>query len=146
MMLVVPDASVILKWVLQKGEEADSPVALRMLEYFLADRIEIRLPSLWRYEVGNILGMKTPHMASEAMETLLAYEFDEEALHREYCLAVLRLMREVRRISFYDASYHVLALRAKGTYVTADLDYMKKARRKGHIALLSDWSPPTRSH
>lgn len=142
MMIVVPDASVILKWVLQREQEPDSQNAFGLLDAYLAERIDIRLPSIWRYEVGNTLGIRQPSLASEAMDTLLGYQFAEEMLHRDYCLAILRLMRELKGISFYDASYHVLAMRANGIYVTADLAYMKKARRKGSIALLSRWLPP----
>ena len=140
-MLIVPDVSVILKWVLQQEDEPDFQQALGVLRSFLAKQIEVRLPTLWRYEVGNILGIKQPQFAGEAMDTLLAYEFPEEGLHRDYCLAVLEFMREVKRASFYDASYHVLAVRSKGVYLTADRDYERQARRKGHIALLSEWQP-----
>lgn len=145
MMVIVPDASVILKWVLQREDEADFLNAFRILDEYLAETIEIRLPTLWRYEVGNILGMKQPRLAQEAMEALLAYQFEEEVLHREYCLDVLRLMAEIKGISFYDASYHVLAVRGDGTYVTADRRYLARAGRKGHAVLLSQWKPPTRS-
>jgi len=141
-MLIVPDASVILKWVLQREDEPDSQQALALLRAFLAEQIDIRLPTLWRYEVGNILGIRQSQLASEAMDTLLAYEFPEEALHRTYCLAVLAVMNEIKGVSFYDASYHVLAIRSNGVYLTADPDYERRARRKGHIALLSGWHPP----
>jgi predicted nucleic acid-binding protein len=141
-MVVVPDASVILKWVLQREDEPDFRAALRVLHEYLEERIEIRLPTLWRYEVGNILVVKQPGLAIEVMETLLAYQFREETLDRDYCLAVLRFMRDVRGISFYDASYHVLAQRVEGIYLTADHEYAKKTRRMTHIALLSEWNPP----
>lgn len=142
MTVVVPDASVILKWVLQREGEVDFRRAFRLLEDFLAERVEIRLPTLWRYEVGNILGIKQPRLAGEAMDTLLAYRFAEETLDRDYCLAVLRFMLDMRGISFYDASYHVLAQRMNGVYITADQGYVKKTRGAGNIALLSEWSPP----
>ncbi len=143
MMVIVPDASVILKWVLQREGEADFLNAFRILDEYLAETIEIRLPSLWRYEVGNILGVKQPRKAGDAMDVLLAYEFAEEVLHREYCLDVLRLMAEIKGISFYDASYHALALRERGTYVTADERYVARAGKKGHAALLSQWKFPS---
>ncbi len=146
MTVVVPDASVILKWVLQREDEPDFLNALRILDEYLAGAIEIRLPSLWRYEVGNILGLKQPRRAGDAMEALLAYEFEEEALHREYCLDALRLVVEIRGISFYDAAYHALALRRGGIYVTADRRYLARAGKEGHAALLSQWRSPRRGH
>ena len=53
-MIIVPDASVILKWVLEKEDESDYPQALQLQHAFLAQEVEIRLPTLWRYEVGNV--------------------------------------------------------------------------------------------
>jgi predicted nucleic acid-binding protein len=138
-MVVVPDASVILKWVLQKDTEADHGAAFRLLDDYRAEDVDICLPTLWRYEVCNILGLKHPDSADEAMRTLLAYEFREEPLREEYCLAVLRFMKELRRVSFYDAAYHVLAIRLGGAYVTADAEYARQARSKRHLRLLSEW-------
>lgn len=51
-------------------------------------------------------------------------------------------MREVAGVTFYDSAYHVLALRMKGVYLTADHAYEKKAKRKGHVTLLSEWECP----
>lgn len=141
-MVIVPDASVILKWVLEREEEPDCLQALRLLRAYEAESIDVRLPSLWQYEVGNILGIKQPTHAREAMDVLLAYEFPEEPLNRDYCLAVLHLMGEAKGVSFYDAAYHMLAIRFRGTYVTADAQYVKRAMRKGHLALLSEWRVP----
>ena len=139
-MVVVPDASVILKWVLQKEEEPNFLAAFQILEAYQAERIDIRLPSLWRYETSNILVLKQPTFAEEAMKLLLAYDFPEEALHRDYCLAVIDFMKGIKGVSFYDAAYHVLALQVEGTYVTADARYVEKTHRKSHVRLLSKWS------
>jgi len=138
-MIIVPDASVILQWVLQKENEPDFPQALQLQEALLAEAIEVRLPTLWRYEVGNVLGLKQPAMATELMSALLAYDFEEVPLRTEYALAVLEHMHGVQGVTFYDAAYHVLALRTKGMYVTADVSYVKRARRKGHVVLLAEW-------
>lgn len=141
-MIVVPDASVILKWVLQKEKEPDFPQALRLQEVFLAEGIEIRVPTLWRYEIGNVLGLKQPRIATELMSALLAYELEEVPLRTDYALAVLEHMQDVKGVTFYDSAYHVLALRTKGMYLTADTAYVKRAKRKGHVALLADWEGP----
>lgn len=139
-MIVVPDASVILKWVLEKETEPDHAQARELQEALLAERVQIRLPTLWRYEVGNVLGLKQPAMAMELMSALLAYDFDEVPLRTEYALAVLEYMREVKGVTFFDSAYHVLAIRTKGLYLTADAVYLRKAKRKGHVALLSEWA------
>ena len=113
-MIIVPDASVILKWVLEKESEPDYSRAIELQEAFLAEQIEIRLPTLWRYEVGNVLGLKKPAMAGELMSALLAYDFEEVPLGTDYSLAVLDHMEKVKGVTFYDSAYHVLALRTKG--------------------------------
>ncbi len=138
-MIVVPDASVLLKWVLQRDDEADSPAALHLLNVYIEDRIEIHLPTLWRYEAGNVLGRKVPRLASECIRTLLAYDFVEHSLESDYCLETLRFMRGLPAVSFYDASYHVLAIRLHGTFVTADQQYLSHARRRGRVISLLHW-------
>lgn len=141
-MIIVPDASVILKWVLERDNEPDHMQARLLQEALVASAVEVRVPTLWRYEVGNVLGLKQPRMGTDLMSALLAYELDEVPLRGEYCLAVLEHMQEVKGVTFYDSAYHVLALRTKGLYLTADTAYVKRARRKGHVELLSDWEGP----
>jgi len=141
-MIIIPDASVILKWVLEKEDEPDYSRAIELQEALLAEQIEIRLPTLWRYEVGNVLGLKKPAMAGELMSALLAYDFEEVPLGTDYSLAVLDHMEKVKGVTFYDSAYHVLALRTNGLYVTADMVYVKKAKHKGHVALLAQWAAP----
>jgi predicted nucleic acid-binding protein len=141
-MIVVPDASVILKWVLGMEKEPGHVQALRLQEALLGDQVEIQVPTLWRYEVGNVLGLKQPRMAPELMDALLAHEFEEVPLNTEYALDVLGHMRDVSGVTFYDAAYHVLALRSEGLYLTADRAYVKRAKSKGHVALLAEWEGP----
>ena len=138
-MIVVPDASVLLKWVLEKEGEADQEQAVALQEAFLSETIEIRLPTLWRYEVGNVLGLKNPGMAADLMSAILAFEFEEVPLRAEFALAVMDHMRQIKGVTFYDSAYHVLALRTKGVYLTADRAYFNRAKRKGHVELLAEW-------
>ena len=138
-MIIVLDASVILKWVLEKASEPDQVQARWLQDGILTDQVEIKLPALWRFEVGNALGLKQPDLATGLLSALLAYDFEEVHLGKDYAKEVLEHMREVKGVTFYDSAYHVLALRMKGLYLTADKAYVKKAKRKGHVALLSEW-------
>jgi hypothetical protein len=52
------------------------------------------------------------------------------------------LVRELRGTSFYDASYHALAMRSSAVYVTADRDYVERAGRRKDVVLLAGWTPP----
>ena len=141
-MIIVLDASVVLKWVLEKASESDQVQARWLQEAILTDRLEIRLPTLWRFEVGNVLGLKQPKLARELLSVLLAYDFEEVPLGKEYAGEILDHMREVNGVTFYDSAYHVLALRMKGLYLTADNAYVRKSKRKGHVTLLSEWEGP----
>ena len=85
------------------------------------------------------MGLKQPAMAMELMSALLAYDFEEVPLRTDYALAVLEHLAAVKGVTFYDSAYHVLAIRTKGLYLTADKAYVKRATGKGHIALLSEW-------
>ena len=138
---VVPDASVLLKWILRSEHEPDSDRALDLKTAWLADACELVVPSLWVFEVGNILGLKRPATAAPLLQAMLDLGIREEAPHG-YAAAIVRLMRE-HRVTFYDAAYHALAIRHRGTMLTADRAYVKKAARAGHVTLLNDWRPPT---
>jgi hypothetical protein len=56
--LIVPDASVLLKWSLDSAAGKDQEKALAIRQGWLAGRHRIILTSIWAYEVGNILGRK----------------------------------------------------------------------------------------
>lgn len=134
--IVVPDASVILKWVL-KMDEDHVEKALALLSSWVAGETEIVLPSLWVYEVGNIVGRKNAERAEEIMALLLDYRFPEARIDAGHLLASLDLMRR-HAVTFYDASYHAVALKAGGTFVTADDAYVRRAGNAGHVVSLKD--------
>jgi len=142
--IIIPDASVILKWVLEKGEGEEVSKALELQNAFVGEALDLQVPTLWQYEVGNVLGLKQPKLAGELMKALLDLEIPEVPLTPSYCQAVLRLMLELRGVTFYDSCYHALAIQTMGVYVTADREYVKRANRKGHISLLSKFQFPRR--
>ena len=61
------DASIIIKWVLEKEKEPDFDKAMGLLNEWVMGTIEIVAPSLWQYEVGNFLGRELPQEAAKAM-------------------------------------------------------------------------------
>lgn len=138
--VLVPDASVLLKWILRSEDEPDSNRALELKTAWLVDACELVVPSLWVFEVGNILGVKHPATAGTLLQAMLDLGIREEAPHG-YAAAIVNLMRE-HRVTFYDAAYHALAIRHRGTMITADRAYVKKAAPAGHVTLLDNWRPP----
>ena len=140
--VLVPDASVLLKWVLRSEDEPDRDRALDLKTAWLEDVCEVVVPSLWVFEVGNILGLKHPATAASLLQVMLDLGIREEAPHG-YAAGIFSLMRK-HGVTFYDAAYHALAVRHRGTMITADRAYVKKAARAGHVTLLNHWRAPTR--
>lgn len=136
---IVPDASVILKWVLPAEREPYSQQAYAISQAFYDNEIELIVPSLWVYEVGNILTLKYPEYAS-ALMTLLT-NLNIPVFHpavRQVELATRLVARH--SITFYDANYHALAITNDAIFVTADEKFLLKVRSDEHCQHLRDWN------
>ncbi len=133
MKLFVPDASVVLKWVI--GEERDAE-ARDLFDGWLKQEHDFILPSLWVYEVGNVLGIKRPKDATRILDLLIDYHFSECKITKELISTTHGLMNEYRGVTFYDAVYHAVALRENGTMVTADKAYYEKTKKRGGLLLI----------
>lgn len=136
--ILVPDASVLLKWALKGPEENDSAAATMLFDRWLEGRIELVLPKLWAYEVGNVLGLRNPSRAEELMDLFIGYSFHEVGLTSTICKRTYSLTRQYR-VSFYDAIYHAVALLHNGTLITADEAYHRRAAGIGHVRLLREF-------
>jgi predicted nucleic acid-binding protein len=144
MKCLVPDASVILKWVL-KEEGSDTEIALRIFRDFSSGLIDVLLPSLWFFEVANVLALKTaPLEAARTLYFLADQDFLVTGLSRSGIFKSCELTRRLR-VTFYDACYHQLAIQEGACLVTADERYFRKARTLGSIALLRNYESPAPS-
>jgi predicted nucleic acid-binding protein len=132
--LIIVDASVMLKWFLA-GEESQE--AFELLERFEDDRIELMVPPHAFAEMMNILGMKSPSMALEAFSYLTMLGMIEAQLNLEITARAFEILKKHKKLSFYDACYHALALEYRGTFLTADKKYFDVAKGFGHISLLA---------
>ena len=139
--LLVPDASVLLKWVLRSDDEDDRDRALALKAAWLAGACQILVPTLWAFEVGNVLGLKHAARADQLLGAMIDLRMPEES-PAAYTTEIFRLMRD-HHVTCYDAAYHALALVRGGTMLTADRRYARKAERAGHLRLLDDWQPPS---
>jgi len=133
----VPDASVLLKWVLPPNDESDGDRALELKTAWMDDLCELVVPQLWVFEVGNVVGLKQPAIAVALLQGLIDLGLRDEPAPR-YFEGILKLMREYK-VTIYDAAYHALAIHHRGTMLTADRAYVKKTRKAGHVELLSEW-------
>ena len=135
--LFVIDASVIIKWALLEIPNCDEALALR--QDFFEEHIELIVPTHCFSEVGNILGRIKPDIAVSFMSFLFNSAIEERALSLNIVTLTFKLMEQYPGVTFYDAAYHALAIQEKGTFISADVKYVKKTRGEGHIMLLKDY-------
>ncbi len=139
--LLVPDASVLLKWVLRSDDEDGRDRALALKAAWLAGACQILVPTIWVFEVGNVLGLKHPAKAEQLLGAMIELRMPEEA-PAAYTSEIFRLMRD-HHVTCYDAAYHALAVVRGGTMLTADRRYARKAGGAGHLCLMNAWQGAT---
>jgi predicted nucleic acid-binding protein len=137
--ILVVDASVIIKWLVQDAEhEAGTDKATRLMEQVTNGEQPVLQPAHWIVEVGAVLARQSPATAGDDVEMLSALELpatdDPQALRRGVELAI-----ELKQ-HLFDTYYHGVALENPDcTLVTADEHYLRAARAKGHIVSLTEW-------
>lgn len=139
--LLVPDASVLLKWVLPSDDEPDADKALILRAAILEEAVHAILPALWLYEVGNTIARRFPQQALDWLSALMKFGLEEAPPSQSWLAKTLELTRRYE-VSFYDAAYHALALLHKGVFVTADSRYVNRVSEPGSVVALSEWQPP----
>jgi len=136
--LVIPDASVLLKWVLPGPEETDREAALQLRDEAARGELTLKVPPLWLYEVGNTLARRFPDDAEALLEVLVAFDLEEGATDATWRRQAIDLVRH-HHVTFYDAAYHALALVEGGTFVTADARYARRVAPVGGVQLLHEY-------
>lgn len=139
MKLVVPDASVLLKWVLPEEGEPWVSEALRLRDDFETGRADLLVPSLWYHEAGNVLALHYAESAADRLAVLVGLRLSVAEPNEIWRVKTLDLTK-THGVTFYDASYHALAILHNGVFVTSDEKYLRKASAAGYILHLKDWS------
>jgi predicted nucleic acid-binding protein len=134
----IVDASVVLKWVLEKEKEPDHDKATRLLHAWVSGDVGIAAPSLWIYEVANILGRALPDEASEKMNLLLNLQISEIDCSEQMIRQCLTWMKE-QQVTFYDAAYLAAAYATDAVLLTSDVKFLEKMKNDDRICLLSEW-------
>ncbi len=138
-MIVVLDASVILKWLLgDPSREPDSEKAFALVESVASGRLEILQPVHWLAEVAAVAARLAPQTAVADVEMLAAFEFpttdNPNVIRRATSLAI-----ETNH-HLFDTLYHAVALEhEEALLVTADDRYFGKAKGYGTIRTLHEW-------
>jgi len=133
----VVDASVILKWVLEREEEPDHDKAAGLLRAWAGGEVVIAAPSLWTYEVANILGRALPDEASQKMKLLLDLRINVVDCSEEMILRCFAWMKECQ-VTFYDAAYLAAAYAINAVLLTSDDKFCEKMKNDERICLLKD--------
>jgi predicted nucleic acid-binding protein len=136
--MIVVDASVALKWIFADEDGASDALAIR--EAHISGEDEIAVPSLFFYEVANVLATKMKLPASEAQAAFrLFWDFDFQVcdLEADDFLEAM-LVSHSKRISVYDACYLVLALRLGCSMATTDRKLGQKVAGYGVVGLIGD--------
>jgi len=136
---LVLDASVLVKWILQDDEsEPDTSQALSLCERFRDGNLSLVQPVHWLAEVAAVCVRLKPDIATPTTTFLYALEVPVRNtldIYRQACALAVELDHHV-----FDTLYHAVALTQRDiTLVTADRRYYQKARKKGAIALLSEF-------
>lgn len=135
---IVVDSSVLVKWVKTRDEELVRE-ARRLLGQIERRGIEVHVPALLLYEVGNILLVKTSLDAAaldDALGRLEALPF----LVAPPATPLLRRAARVGRqfgLTFYDASFVALAVELDCAFVTADRRLWERTRSVERVRHLS---------
>jgi predicted nucleic acid-binding protein len=118
------DASVIIKWVAGSENEPDHDKAMAVLNAWTRGTVELFVPSLWQYEVGNFLGRQLPATAGEKMGFLIALRMTDVPLSQDMYINCFTWMKQ-KKITFYDAVYLATAARTKSILLTVDEKFVK---------------------
>ena len=138
-MIIVVDASVVVKWLVQDPQrEADTEKAERLLESVVKGEQPVLQPCHWISEVAAVLARTSSDTAADDAAMLCALELplaDEPAVLPRACELAIELKQHV-----FDTYYHAVALdTSDAVLVTADERYLRAARAKGRIIHLRDW-------
>ncbi len=139
--LVVPDASVLLKWVLPSDDEPDADRALLLRSAILDETVRALVPALWLHEVGNTIARRFPAHAAGWLAALMKFGIEEAPPSNPWLAKALELTSR-HEVSFYNAAYHSLAIVHGGLFVTADTRYVNRVTESGSVLALSEWQPP----
>lgn len=134
------DASVILKWYLQVADECDSIQARGILDQLLADDMELVQPAHCLLEVASVLARLDPaHVVNQIADLDLLLEKSSSVDSVALLQQAAALAQELNA-HLFDTLYHVVAIEAGATLITANEKYYKSAARLGNIVLLRHFS------
>lgn len=135
----VPDANIFLSYIVDKD---DSSEMARVFSHdLLMGTIACVVPSIWAYEICNRLSRLRDEDFEESQSLFNTFRrfFTIQELNNDLIATAYGIT--VRHpVSFYDATYHALALLNQGTFITLDKKYYEQTKKLKHILLLKDYT------
>lgn len=134
--MIVLDSCVVLKWVFDDEDAHER--AIKYQQKHISGEETIIVPSLFFYEITNVLATKTRLNSSDVAESFLMFwNFDFEVIdfRLEEFLSVIDLSMHYK-VSVYDASYIELARKLNCNFITADRELYEKASEMKEVKLL----------
>jgi len=124
--------------------ESDSEVAFKFFSKVIEKGFTIYAPELFIYEILNICAINK--LSEEKIfEMLNGYKkcgLKIVSLTDETLLEALKMAKighpKSGYPSFYDRSYHALAIKEKCVFVTSDVRHPSRAKKYGHVKLLTE--------
>lgn len=136
--LIIMDTSVLLKWFVKEEEDIEQVQILKTR--FAKKDFKVLVPALTGWELNNYFGREfSKEEAIQHFNDYRSLQFTETMLSLEISYLAFKIMKKCPGVSFYDASYHALALHYSGLYLTADKKHYEKSKSFGHIQLLKDY-------
>lgn len=135
--LYIADASVLIKWAVLEMENIREAFLFR--DDFFNEKVVIIVPGHCFPEVANYLSRKEPKIGPSFVSFLINSSIEENCLTLSVVQRAFQLVLRHHGISFYDASYHALAIEKKGIFLTADAKYFQKTYKEGAIQLLKNY-------
>lgn len=137
----VIDASVILKWFSQSGEN-DLDKAVQLREDFGERKIDLYVPELLIYEIANVLRYKNI-FKEDIIHKAISSIYEMDILLPVNPGVINRAVTIARkyRITVYDSSYLSFAQSLGCHLITADKKLYQKIKELPGIIYISDYIP-----
>ena len=141
---LVVDSCIFIKLFLDEG---DQEKAVKFFKKIISNSIEVYVPEIFIYEIFNVCSLKK--LDSQKILSVLNHHrklyLQTVALEDSLVLAAAKITENGHYKSgypsFYDCSYHALALKEKCTFVTSDAKHFAKTKNLGCIKLFEKINP-----
>lgn len=136
----VVDSSVVFKWFRQEHDELHVPVAVAILEKHLQADLDVCVPDLLFYEIGNVLKNKkdlTTESTEQILEDLFNIGFTVYCIDLPFAQMAFRVAADFD-VTFYDACFVALAQELDCDFITADKKLYDAVKELLAVHLLSE--------